>query len=90
MNLRVLKKDVDFLIEEFMSDALLGGTFSKDEKKQEEIMGLITEAIELREDTYLKINNPDKSKIKAYYRGVNETFYKSVDGLFDKLAAAVK
>lgn len=90
MNLRVFKKDVDFLTEDFLSDALISLGFAKDEAKRESILNVINEAIDLRDETYSKINHPEKGNIKAYYRSVTEDFLKSLDALCEKLGETIK
>ncbi len=89
MNLRVIKKDVDFLVDEFLSDALISLNFSE-EGKREKITNVINEALELRQETFYKINNPDKSRIKAHYAATTKEFLISLDALFDKLSEIVK
>lgn len=90
MNLRVFKKDVDFLTEDFLSDALISMGFAKDESKREKILDIINEAIDLRDDTYSKINHPEKENIKAYYRALTNDFLKSLDDLCKKLGETIK
>lgn len=90
MNLRVFKKDVDFLVEEIISDALLGLNFAKGSEKEEVIINVINEAVALRDATYTKINHPDKENIKAYYNGVRREFLESLDGLFEKLSETAR
>ncbi len=89
MNLRVIKKDVDFLVDEFLSDALICLNFSDGEKK-DKVTNIINEALELRQETFYKINNPDKSRIKAHYAATSKEFLVSLDALFDKLSEIVK
>lgn len=90
MNLRVFKKDIDFLTEDFLSDALISMGFAKDESKREKILDIINEAIDLRDETYFKINHPQKENIKAYYRQTTEDFLKALDALCEKLGEAIK
>ena len=90
MNLRVFKKDVDFLTEDFLSDALISMGFAREESKRENILGIINEAIDLRDETYAKINHPEEGNLKAYYRKTTEDFLKSLDALCDKLGEAIK
>lgn len=59
MNLRVIKKDVNYLIDEFISDALISLTFVEDDDKTGKVIGLTNEALELQEETLCKINHPD-------------------------------
>ena len=90
MNLRVFKKDVDFLTEDFLSDALISMGVAREESKRENILGIINEAIDLRDETYAKINHPEEGNLKAYYRKTTEDFLKSLDALCEKLGEAIK
>lgn len=90
MNLRVIKKDVDYMIDEVVSDAIMSLNFTEDQKKQEEFVRIANDAVILRDQTYGLLNHPDKSKIKAYYREKVENFIKSVDELFDRISKNVK
>ena len=85
MNLRVIKKDVTYLVEEFLSDALIAMGFAKDEQKRETVAELFNEAIALRDTIYMKINNPSKENVKAYYRTLTTEFLTSIDSLFGRL-----
>lgn len=86
MNLRVFKKDVDYLVEEIISDALLGLNFAKDGEKEEVIFGVINEAIALRESTYTKINHYERKNTRAYFQKVHREFLQSLDNLFQRLS----
>lgn len=90
MNLRVVKKDIDFLTDEFLSDALISLGFAQDDNaKREAITDIINEAIDLRAETYSKINHPEKENIKAFYRTITQNFLESLDAIYDKLSKAV-
>lgn len=90
MNLRVFKKDIDFLTEDFLSDALISMGFAREESKREKILDIINEAIDLRDDTYAKINHPEEGNLKSYYRKTTEDFLKALDALCEKLGEAIK
>ncbi len=88
MNLRVIKKDVNYLIDEFISDALISLTFVEDDDKTSKVIGLTNEALELQEETLCKINHPDGER-RAYYRNVMDTLLSALDALYDKLSEVV-
>lgn len=88
MNLRVIKKDVNYLIDEFISDALISLTFVEDDDKTGKVIGLTNEALELQEETLCKINHPDGER-RAYYRNVMDTLLSALDALYDKLSEEV-
>lgn len=85
-SLRVIKKDVDFLVSEVISDCWMF-IYLNPGKKYEEAVEVISEAVELRNNLYGKINNPDKSNVKKYYKAVNEELLKEIDSLFLKISA---
>lgn len=89
MNLRVIKKDIDYVLNEVVSDCLVALQFAKDESK-EAIMTIINEAIDLRHDLFQKVNHPDKSNIKSYYKTIYKEMLGKADELFDKLSAVNK
>ena len=88
MNLRVIKKDVNYLIDEFISDVLISLTFVEDDDKTGKVIGLTNEALELQEETLCKINHPDGER-RAYYRNVMDTLLSALDALYDKLSEVV-
>ena len=88
MNLRVIKKDVNYLIDEFLSDAFISMSFTDDEEKSEKIMGLANDALDLRDETLTKINHPEGDR-RTYYRNLTEGLLSSLDVMYDKLSEAV-
>ena len=88
MKLRVIKKDVNYLIDEFLSDAFISMSFTDDEEKSEKIMGLANDALDLRDETLTKINHPEGDR-RTYYRNLTEGLLSSLDVMYDKLSEAV-
>ncbi len=88
MNLRVIKKDVNYLIDEFLSDAFISMSFTDDEEKSEKIVGLANDALDLRDETLTKINHPEGDR-RTYYRNLTEGLLSSLDVMYDKLSEAV-
>jgi hypothetical protein len=88
-NLRDLKKDIDDLIFEVISDCF---TYSEihSEESQEELSAIISDAAELRNDLIDRVNNPDGKDnpkiVKAYYKTVRKDLLEGVDKLFDRLS----
>ncbi|MBR5735274.1 MAG: hypothetical protein IKX60_00565 [Bacteroidales bacterium] len=105
MNLRVLKKDIEFLMNDFVSDCLLYNDFS-DGKKEEEVVGLIREGLALSDSLNARVNFPKKAvanargvekfvrkegkEVKAHYKDIQKDLYEGYDKLFEKLSALVK
>lgn len=88
-NLRIVKKDIDFLLTEVISDC---GTFMyiNPTKKSEEAIQIINDAIELRNELYSKVNHPDKNNIKVSYKSVSQDLLKGVDTLFIRISGLTK
>ena len=60
-SVRKLKKNIDTLVFEVISDCFTFGTLHPDEKP-EEVSGIITDAVSLRNDLIKRANNPSGSK----------------------------
>ncbi len=88
-NLRIVKKDIDFLLSEVISDCWTFIYINPD-KKSEEAVEIMNEAIELRNNLYSRVNNPDKTNIKAFYKAINQDLLKGVDSLFVKISSLTK
>ncbi|MBE0676912.1 MAG: hypothetical protein IH591_19810 [Bacteroidales bacterium] len=84
-----LKKDIEYLVFEVVSDSL---TFAglHPGKGTDELSDIIEEAIQLRNDLYARVNNPEKSDDKAvqkeYFKSIRKDLFTGVDGLFDRLS----
>lgn len=89
-SVRELKKDIDYLVFEVISDCLLYSDVNHDEN-QEAVSSIIQDAVSFRNDLIARVNNPDgkdNSKIvKAYYKSVEKDLLMGVDKLFDRLSA---
>ncbi|MDR2448655.1 MAG: hypothetical protein LBD52_01690 [Prevotellaceae bacterium] len=87
-SIRNIKKDIDYLIGEVISDCC---TFMAlyPEKKQEEALALIHETIDLRNALITRVNHPE-GKAKAHYRAIFNDLLKGVDESFQKISAFTK
>jgi hypothetical protein len=89
-SVRRLKKDIDYLIFEVISDCFVYSNLHP-ENKPDELSSLISEAVELRNDLIARVNNPDGKDnpkiVKAYYKSVEKDLLKGVDKLFGQLSA---
>lgn len=89
MNLRVIKKDIDFFVSEFIDDCTLCMALNEecDEAKINEI---IDEAVDLYNDLKDKVNHPaEGQKKKAYYSAVIKEMFEKLDALCEKLSGAI-
>lgn len=87
MNLRVIKKDIVFFTEEFVSDAFLSLNFTEDSARKDKVLGLINDVLNLEDETRTLISHPEGDR-KAFYRGVYENYLKALDALYDQLSEA--
>ncbi len=62
MNLRVIKKDINYMVDEFVSDAVISMSFHDDNEKAEQIVGLINDVLDLRDETLAKVSHPEVTR----------------------------
>jgi len=89
MNLRVIKKDIEFLVGDFVEDCILYAMIHEDDN-MEEIEKLINEASDLADSLFDRVNHPDKKNVKAYYKAITADLLKGLDGLCERLSALAK
>ena len=92
MNLRVIKKDIEFLIGDFVEDCLLFAMLHPD-KDLTKVEELIEKAGDLADDLFYRVNHPDKSSkkaTKAHYKEIGHDLIKGLDDLCEGLSALAK
>ncbi len=90
MNLRDIKKDIQYVIGAFIDDCTLFLNMNPG-KNADEIANLIDKAVDLYNELRDKVVAAAKEKQnKAAYTGINKELLEKTDGLYDELAAAVK
>ncbi|MBQ7222866.1 MAG: hypothetical protein IJS02_05325 [Bacteroidales bacterium] len=105
MNLRVIKKDIDFILNDFVSDCLIFSDFHEG-KKDDKVKDLISEGLIYANDLYNKVNHPVKKvvnekgvekvvkmegkELKQFYKTVGKDLYEGFDNLFLKLSKLAK
>jgi hypothetical protein len=89
MNLRVIKKDIEYVIGAFVDDcALFLDTHPG--KNADEIANLVDEAVELFNALRDRVGEaPEKGK-RAHYDAIRKELLEKTDVLYDKLSEAVK
>jgi hypothetical protein len=89
-SVRELKKDIDYLVFEVISDCFVYSNIHPD-NKSDELSTLISDAVEFRNDLIARVNNPDGKDnpkiVKAYYKTVEKDLITGVDKLFERLSA---
>jgi hypothetical protein len=89
-SVRELKKDIDYLVFEVISDCFAYSNIHPD-NKSDELSTLISDAVEFRNDLIARVNNPDGKDnpkiVKVYYKTVEKDLLTGVDKLFERLSA---
>jgi len=88
-NKREIKKDVDFLVGEVISDCytylLING-----EKNRDKVIEIIGSVVEKRNDLIKRVNNQDKAfdtkQVKSHYKAINADLLAAIDDSFSKLS----
>ena len=89
MNLRVIKKDIEYFIGEFIDDCALF-TALNPHKDSEELAKITDEAIDPYNSLKDKINDaPAEGSKKAYYNGIRKEMFEKLDELCEKLSTVV-
>lgn len=89
-SVRGLKKDIDSLIFEVISDCFVYSGVHPD-NKTDEVSAIINDAVTFRNDLIARVNNPDGKDnpkiLKAYYKSVEKDLKSEVDKLFKRLSS---
>lgn len=84
-NVRTLKKDINFLTSELVTQAYMNQIFFK--TSDEELVNQITQALDFRNDLIAKVNHPDGKDnpklIKSYFSKVRKEMVEKFGKLFD-------
>ena len=87
-SIRKIKKDIDYLFYELISDCFTFASVNPMEQ-DDELSALITEAVQSRNDFIERANNPDgkenPSLVKKHYSKLNVDLYETVEALFERL-----
>jgi len=92
-SVKTLKKDIDYLFFELISDCFMVSSMHEG-KKKDEVQDLIEEAVSMRNDFIDRANSPDgkdnPALVKAYYSALRKDLLEKVDGYFTRLSALAK
>jgi len=86
--IRHIKKDIDYLVSEVVSDCCTF-MYLYPEKKQEEALNLIHEVLDLRNNLIARVNRPE-GKPKAHYKAIFNDLLAGVDASFKKISELTK
>ena len=88
-NLRVLKKEIDYRLEEFVFDCEMAAFVQPN--KEDQIVELMQKSLELRNALYCKANNPaephNKSLVRKHFSALREEMNAAFNQLFEELSA---
>jgi hypothetical protein len=88
-SVRELKKDIDYLVFEVISDCFVFQGVHPDHKR-EELSEIISDAVNLRNDLIARVNNPDGKDnpkiVRSYYKTISKDLLTGVDSLFTRLS----
>ena len=87
-NLRKIKKEINNLTNEVISDCFLYLEMNK-EKNKKEVMGIMKDTIKTRNDLIYKVNHPgsgDRKKIKKHFQKIKNELVDKMDAHFLKLS----
>ena len=88
-SIRELKKNIDSLIFEVISDCFVYSDVHP-ENKPDELSAIISDAVSFRNDLIARVNNPDGKDnpkiVKAYYKLLEKDLISGVDKLFKRLS----
>ena len=89
-SVRGLKKDIDSLIFEVISDCFVYSGVHPD-NKSDEVSAIISDAVNFRNDLIARVNNPDGKDnpkiVKAYFKSVGKDLNSGADKLFKRLSS---
>jgi hypothetical protein len=89
-SIKKLKKSIDCIIFEVISDCFTFGTIHPDEK-EEEVSGIIADAVMLRNDLIKRVNNPEKTddpkSLRTHFQHIEKDLFVGTDKLCGRLSA---
>lgn len=87
-NLRDLKKEIDYCLEELVFDCDMAICFQP--SKEKEVFELMQKAVELRNNLFAKVSNPtephNRSLVRKYYAALRVEISDEFEKLFDALS----
>ena len=89
MNLRDIKKDIEYVLSAFVDDCYFLATCNPS-VSDEGLSNLLDEAVELFNDLKDKVNVKPEGSKKAYFNGLRKELLEKTDALYTKLSDAVK
>ena len=88
MNLRDFKKDVEYIVGEFVDDCALFLCLNPNQDSGQ-IATIIDEAVDLYNEMKDKANEQVEGNKRVYFAGLRKEMVEKVDGLYERLSAIV-
>jgi hypothetical protein len=92
-SIKNLKKDIDYLFFELISDCFLFTSLHSGEKRNQ-VQDLIEAAVTMRNEFIDRANHPDgkdnPALVKAFYSALHRELLETVDSYFEKLSQLTK
>lgn len=88
MNLRDFKKDVEYIVGEFVDDCALFLCLNPNQDS-DRIAAIIEEAVDLYNDLKDKANEKVEGNKRVYFAGLRKEMVEKVDSLYERLSAIV-
>ena len=88
MNLRDIKKDIDYVLSAFIEDCTLVAAVNS-KVTEEKASALMEEAVDLYNELRDKVNQAE-GPARQYYHALRKEVLERTDALYEKLSAAVK
>lgn len=89
MNLRDIKKDIEYVISAFVDDCYTFATVNP-AASDEALSAMLDEAIELFNDLKDRANEKPQGGKKAHFAAIRKELIEKTDALYEKLSALIK
>lgn len=89
MNLRGIKKDIEYVLGAFIEDCSVVATVNSN-VTEGQVGSLMEEAVDLYNELRDKVNAKFEGSGKAYYAALRKEILTRTDALYEKLSAVVK
>lgn len=92
-NIRDLKKDIDYLAYEVISDCFAAMSVTSDEKVSDQLSEIVADAVKLRNELFSRVpyrgDREKAAEVKDYYRRLRKDMIMGADELFTRLSKVV-
>lgn len=89
MNLRDIKKDIEYVLSAFVEDCSVVAAVNT-KASEEKVAELMEQAIDLYNELRDKVNARIEGPKKAYYAALRKEILEKTDALYEQLSATVK